>query len=55
MRRKLWLPFRTWGLIYKMGGESDVSPWLRLSRNHRWSSGCLPSTGGPPAGAAGET
>ena len=21
-----------------------MSPWLRLSRNHRWSGGCLPST-----------
>ena len=27
--------------------EFHVSPWLRLSRNYRWSSGSLPSTAGP--------
>ena len=46
MRRIFWLPFRSWGTHIQDERELYGSPWLRLSRNHRWSSGCLPSTGG---------
>src|SRR2546421_9396648 len=35
------------GDSYTGRGKFYASRWLWLTRNHRWSSGCLPSIGGP--------